>query len=228
MAIIPIAKYPGQVASDPTNYPYGKARNVTAEGDGVGTPLEQDWINDLWGFLQAILHFSGTTPAGVPDSALASDYLVGLTRLFADRKNQIVTILPLTHAGGLDQSNSSSTPTTVTGGGFGLNVQAGDILEIHYGPIWASSAGITGSYAGLLSLEIQEDSTGSRTPTKLFTSNILGNTTSPITRSLVYTCTKSGALAGYLLISNQLGVDTHVTTNQDPDFGFVKLIRPLP
>lgn len=73
--IIPSTKYPAQTAIDLTNYPQGKARNVTATGDGSGTPLEKDWINDVWGFFQALVARAGITPSGVPETAVASDLL---------------------------------------------------------------------------------------------------------------------------------------------------------
>jgi len=76
MAIVPSSKYPGQIdTSDSSAYPQGKAQNVTTAGDGSGTPLEQDWVNDLWGFLQSLLSRANITPSGSPDEVGASDYL---------------------------------------------------------------------------------------------------------------------------------------------------------
>lgn len=73
--IIPSAKYPSQTAVDLTNYPQGKARNVTASGDGTGTPFEKDWVNDWFGFQQAAALAAGITPSGVPDTAVSSQLL---------------------------------------------------------------------------------------------------------------------------------------------------------
>jgi hypothetical protein len=76
MALNPLARYAGQVAtSDPAGYPYGKAQNVTVEGDGTGTPLEKDLVNDILGLQQALLVAAGITPSGVSDKANASQYL---------------------------------------------------------------------------------------------------------------------------------------------------------
>lgn len=81
MAIIPSTDYSGQIdTSDSTGYPHGKAQNVTVAGDGTGTPLEQDWVNDLWGFLQALLDRAGITPSGNPDKVGTSDYLDSLSQ----------------------------------------------------------------------------------------------------------------------------------------------------
>lgn len=74
MALDPSARYPSQIDAD-TDYPYGKARNVAVDGDGTGTPLEKDWVNDLFGFEQALLDAASITPSGDPDSVAASDYL---------------------------------------------------------------------------------------------------------------------------------------------------------
>jgi len=79
MALNPAAAYPGQISTiDLVGYPYGRARNVLAIGDGTGTPLEQQWLSDLFGFEQALLAFAGITPSGTPDKVGASQYLDAL------------------------------------------------------------------------------------------------------------------------------------------------------
>jgi hypothetical protein len=75
MAIIPSARYSGQVELGDAGYPQGKARNAGAFQDGTGTPLERDWMNDLWGFLQALLDRARITPSGTPDRVGASQYV---------------------------------------------------------------------------------------------------------------------------------------------------------
>lgn len=97
MAIIPSDTYPGQTLSSDPDYPHGKARNVTVSGDGTGTPLEATWLNDLWGFLQALLAEGAVTPSGDPDKVGASDYLTALYNAF-------VKIA----------ANDTITPTTLT------------------------------------------------------------------------------------------------------------------
>lgn len=74
MALVPSAQYPSQTDADPA-YPQGKARNAGAFQDGTGTPLEKSWLNDTWGFQQALLAEAGITPSGTPDQVGASDYL---------------------------------------------------------------------------------------------------------------------------------------------------------
>ena len=56
-------------------FPYGEARNITAPGDGTGTPWERDIINDNLGMQQALLTRAGITPSGIPDNAVASQYI---------------------------------------------------------------------------------------------------------------------------------------------------------
>jgi len=77
MALIPSARYPAQTDADP-GYPQGKARNAVTFQDGTGTPLERDWLNDLWGFLQSLLAVGSITPSGSPDAVGASQYLAGV------------------------------------------------------------------------------------------------------------------------------------------------------
>jgi hypothetical protein len=74
MAIRPSNKYPSQTATD-VAYPYGKARNQIVSGDGTGTPLEQDLVNDIFGFQQALLVAAAITPSDAPDTQTASQYL---------------------------------------------------------------------------------------------------------------------------------------------------------
>jgi hypothetical protein len=83
MALIPISRYPAQVDSS-VDYPHGKARNAGSYQDGTGTPLERDWLNDLWGFLQALLVAGGLTPSGAPDTASASQYLDAVRAVSVD------------------------------------------------------------------------------------------------------------------------------------------------
>jgi hypothetical protein len=77
MAINPSAEYPASQidTSDPTGYPQGAAQNITAPGDGTGTPLDKKWLNDVWGFLQSLLSAVGEAPSGTPDKVGASQYL---------------------------------------------------------------------------------------------------------------------------------------------------------
>jgi len=74
MARIPTNDYPGKIASDPTNYPQGKARDVSTPGDGTGTPLKETWLNDLWGLLQGLLFSANITPSGATDTVQTSQY----------------------------------------------------------------------------------------------------------------------------------------------------------
>lgn len=79
MALIPSARYPAQIdTSDPAGYPQGKARNAGTHQDGTGTPLERDWLNDDWGFKQALLAAASVTPSGNADKVGVSQYLDAL------------------------------------------------------------------------------------------------------------------------------------------------------
>lgn len=85
MALIPSTSYAGQIDDSDPEMPHGKAVNETSEGANDGTPLEQAWLNDLWGFLQSLLVASGITPSGTPDKVGASQYLDALLTLTARR-----------------------------------------------------------------------------------------------------------------------------------------------
>lgn len=75
MAINPILRYGGQVFDNRVGYPYGSARNKSTPTDTNGTPLERMWVNDIWGFQQALLNEAGIVPTNSPDRVGASQYL---------------------------------------------------------------------------------------------------------------------------------------------------------
>jgi hypothetical protein len=83
MAIKPSLKYMAQTDVS-AGWPHGKARNVSVPSDGTGTPLEKDWINDLWGWQQALLGSVGILPSNQPDRADASQYLEAIQTLIAN------------------------------------------------------------------------------------------------------------------------------------------------
>ena len=74
MAIKPADEYPNTNPAD-SNYPGGSAKNSSSPTATDGTPFEEVWVNDLWGFLQALIAAAGITPSGVPDTSVASQYL---------------------------------------------------------------------------------------------------------------------------------------------------------
>jgi len=83
MAIDPGTEYSGQVDSDAA-YPLGKPRNRSSQGATDGTPLEELWVQDLFGLFQALLDYDVAAPTGTPDSADDSqffDAIYGLARL---------------------------------------------------------------------------------------------------------------------------------------------------
>lgn len=85
MAINPSFILPVQTVAPSASYPYGSARNDITVGDGSGTPLIQDWLNDLFGMQQALLVQAGLTPSGTPDNALTSQYVAAIAELVAQR-----------------------------------------------------------------------------------------------------------------------------------------------
>jgi hypothetical protein len=90
MAIVPSDTYPGQTdVSDTAGYPYGAAQNVTVAGDGTGFPMEKTWVNDVFGFLQALLVDAGITPSGDPDEANASQYLQAIHEMQMPAMNRM-------------------------------------------------------------------------------------------------------------------------------------------
>lgn len=127
MAINPSSKYPGQITPPSTNYPYGAARDVSSPGAGDGTPVQQAWVNDWFGFQQRVMQAAGITPSGNSDNALQSDVFDGLigrligTKLFTASGTYTPTpgmkfILAHLIGGGGASGGTPATSASQTGG----------------------------------------------------------------------------------------------------------------
>lgn len=81
MAINPGTEYPGKIAAPTTEYPFGGAQNITAPGDGTGTPWIATNLNDIYGFHQALLKATGVVPTGAPEQVGASQYIQSVIAL---------------------------------------------------------------------------------------------------------------------------------------------------
>lgn len=83
MALDPNSRYPANTGAPDADYPLGSAVNVSEPGAGDGTPLEKDWVNDLWGFLQSLLDEAELAADGNPDKVGASQYLDAVLAIIA-------------------------------------------------------------------------------------------------------------------------------------------------
>lgn len=81
MAIRPSNEYPLQTVPPSPSYPYGQARNISAPLATDGTPLEEKWVNDLFGLFQSLLQESGIVPNDLVDTAQSSQYFQALQGL---------------------------------------------------------------------------------------------------------------------------------------------------
>ncbi len=96
MAIKPETLYSGQINAGDANYPYGSARNVAVPGDGLGTPLDNAWLNDIWGLTQALLNRAGVVPSGNADTILLSQYMESLLKITNRFDNDRISLDDLT------------------------------------------------------------------------------------------------------------------------------------
>lgn len=173
MAINPASQYPGQITPSSTDYPYGSARDVSSPGAGDGTPVQQAWVNDWFGFQQAAMQAAGITPSGNPDSATSSDVLNAIRTLSQNRSQSFftggsftvppgVTSIYISAAaggggGGSGATNNGGQSSLVGGGGGGgggagqsiykkaYTVTPGQIIDITVG---SGGEGGVGSTAG--------------------------------------------------------------------------------
>ena len=81
MAITPSSEFPGKIAAPTTEFPYGKARDITTPGDGTGTPWRAALANDIFGAQQSLLSAADIVPSGTPDEVGSSQYLQALSRM---------------------------------------------------------------------------------------------------------------------------------------------------
>ena len=82
MATNPNSQYPPPATNAPTPAsPYGSAANESSPGALDGFPFEQAGINDVLGFIQAVLRAVGVAPSGTSETAEASQVMAGLQQL---------------------------------------------------------------------------------------------------------------------------------------------------
>lgn len=57
------------------NYPGGSFKNASSPTATDGTPFEEQWANDMLGFMQSLIALAGVIPSGMPDTAVNSQHL---------------------------------------------------------------------------------------------------------------------------------------------------------
>ncbi|ATN93408.1 hypothetical protein [Pseudoalteromonas phage J2-1_QLiu-2017] len=62
MAINPALRFGSRIDNTDPNMPFGKPINRSGGISGTGTPLTSEWVQDLWGFSQALMVSAGMTP----------------------------------------------------------------------------------------------------------------------------------------------------------------------
>jgi len=71
---------PSQTIVSP-EWPEGGPVNSSVAGAYDGTPVEQEWQRDIWGFLERLREVSGIIPSGSPDNALISQRYDALKKI---------------------------------------------------------------------------------------------------------------------------------------------------
>lgn len=147
MALIPSVRYSGQVETGDAGYPQGKARNAGAFQDGTGTPLERDWLNDVWGFLQALLDRARITPSGTPDRVGASQYVdavLAVARAAGVKRALVLRSLDVTLSGVTPTPSSTLIGAVSALGYWAVVAKAGNnsVFAINESPI-PSMSGVT-------------------------------------------------------------------------------------
>lgn len=143
MAINLDEKYPGRAQPKSVRYPQGAFKNRTAPDSQDGTYLEQDWANDMSGFLQWLLANAGITANGQVDNALASQYADALIKLVENQqatetKNGTVSIATQQET---DLGNDDTKTVTPKKLRFGFSVSIGSTSGYFFFPSWLGGFG---------------------------------------------------------------------------------------
>jgi len=75
--------YAGFVNPPDAAYPNGSPKNATTDTAEDGTPVEEKWVGDVWGFFQSIITEAGETPNGQTESAANPQILSALIKRMA-------------------------------------------------------------------------------------------------------------------------------------------------
>ena len=159
------------VNTDGNSYPDTASVNSSGPGTTDGTEFVKAFIDDLWGYNQALLNYTGDTPTGSTEADGASQRLDSILKIAANietvsatgtytleewNKKGIVLlaagVVTLTLAAGVgtDESNrilllnqSGGTVTINTGGNPRL-IYDGDMLELLYNTVSTNFEGLSG------------------------------------------------------------------------------------
>lgn len=73
--------YPGFVNAPDAAYPQGSPKNATTDTAEDGTPVEQGWVADQWGFMQSVMYEAGDTPNEQSESVSNPQILTALKKI---------------------------------------------------------------------------------------------------------------------------------------------------
>ena len=73
--------YPGFVNPPDQAYPYSSPKNATTDTAEDGTPVEEKWVGDVWGFFQSAVSEAGITPNGQTESVSNPQILSAIKKI---------------------------------------------------------------------------------------------------------------------------------------------------
>lgn len=127
--------YPGFVNPPDDAYPQGSPKNATTDTAEDGTPVEQGWVGDVWGFFQSLASEGGVAPNGQTES-LANPQLV----------DALKSVIRKTSAIPVGLIGEFHTPNEVPGW---IDLKGGELSRVTDKLLWdyAVAAGMTVSQA---------------------------------------------------------------------------------
>ncbi|WPH64010.1 tail tubular protein [Vibrio phage vB_VpP_1] len=81
--------YAGFVNPPNAAYPYGSPKNATTDTAENGTPVEEKWVGDAWGFFQSVVDEAGITPNGQTESVANPQILEGIKKIQSNQVGEL-------------------------------------------------------------------------------------------------------------------------------------------
>lgn len=100
------------------DYPQGSFKNGSGEGHRDGSYCKAEWVNDIYGFLGAILKNGGVTPNGNTDTARNSQIYTALLNVIANYADAMAGGEAVAQASGSANAITAtfSSPVSLTNG----------------------------------------------------------------------------------------------------------------
>lgn len=125
--------YPGFVNPPDAAYPQGSPKNATTDTAEDGTPVEEKWVGDVWGFLQSIMSEAGTSVNGQTESVSNPQLITAIKKICRENGSDFISknngAIKLAANGILWQTKDLSSASQTVGGSGWYRADGGNRVE---------------------------------------------------------------------------------------------------